>query len=104
VSNRVSDQHCLQAWRKHRKMTQDGLAEMLGDGMTKGVISRYETGDREPSFAIMRKLCAALEITPSQFFAPPGAASIDALMQDLSPETRRRLALVVKAALALTKP
>jgi hypothetical protein len=51
-------------------------------GSHKGIISRYETGDRGISLDVMSKLWKALDITPGQFFAPPDRPSLDALVKN----------------------
>lgn len=90
-----SFRHYLREWRVHRGMTQVELAEAIGT--FKGVISRYETGERGISFEMQYKLMKALNITPGQFFASPDVVSLDALAQSADPETRRRLERVVAA-------
>ena len=79
-ANPDSHRPFLREWRQTRKLTQQELGALIG--ARKGIISRYETGDREPSFDVMSKLCKALQITPGQLFAPPDRPSLDSLVQD----------------------
>jgi transcriptional regulator with XRE-family HTH domain len=64
-------QHHLRAWREHRGLRQLDLARMLDT--TKSVVSRWETGERSLSMDMFFRLCAALEITPPEFFRDPNA-------------------------------
>lgn len=58
---RMAENH-LKAWRKHRRMTQEELADAVGT--TKAVISNIETGSRGLSDKWLRKLAPALGTTP----------------------------------------
>lgn len=72
--------HYLREWRRHRKLTQ---AELAAKADTyKSIISRIETAKHGLEATLMLRICAALDITPSQLFAKPGA---------LSPDVRRFL-------------
>jgi transcriptional regulator with XRE-family HTH domain len=73
--------HYLRDWRENRGLTQGELGAKIGSH--KGVISRYETGAREPSFAVMFKLCEALGITVQQFFEAPSGDRLTALARAL---------------------
>lgn len=87
--------HYLREWRERRGLLQQELAHRVG--VSKSVISRFETRDRHMKLDMQFKLMAALEITPAQFFSPPDAPSLDALAANQTPEQRRLLASVVKA-------
>lgn len=52
----------LRAWREHRKISQEKLAEMVGT--TAGVISHLEAGERGLSAKWLRRLAPALNTTP----------------------------------------
>ena len=52
----------LKEWRQRRLLTQAELAERVE--MTVGTINRIERGVHEPRFSTIRKLAAALEVTP----------------------------------------
>lgn len=76
---------------------QADLAKMVGTAPS--VISRYETGDRRIHLEMQFKLMRALRIWPAQFFSPPDAPSVDAMMADQPLEQRRRIGNLVKAFL-----
>lgn len=52
----------LKAWREHKKMTQQKLAELVGT--TQHQIAYLENGDRALSAKWLRKLAPALGTTP----------------------------------------
>ncbi len=55
----------LREWRRRRLLTQEDLAEKAGVGVT--TIVRIEAG-QEGRISTLRKLAAALDITPDQLF------------------------------------
>lgn len=61
----------LAAWRMHRHMTQDHLAAAAGT--SKPTISRLESGLRGLSQKWLERLAPALDATPAQLLAEPGA-------------------------------
>lgn len=52
--------HPVRAWREHRRLTQDQLAQRAG--ISKAYLSQIEGGKRAGSTATMRKLAAALQV------------------------------------------
>jgi transcriptional regulator with XRE-family HTH domain len=52
----------LKEWRQRRLLTQAELAERVA--MTVGTINRIERGVHDPRFSTIRKLAAALDVTP----------------------------------------
>ncbi len=56
------DFNYLRAWREHRKLTQEALAERVGT--TGAVISLLEAGRRQLSAKWLRRLAPALNTTP----------------------------------------
>jgi transcriptional regulator with XRE-family HTH domain len=90
--------HYLKEWREHRGLLQADLARLVGTAAS--VISRYETGDRRIHLEMQFKLMQALRITPPQFFSPPDAPSLDAMMAGVPLEQRRRISNMVRAFLA----
>ena len=52
--------HAVRAWREHRRLTQDQLAQRAG--ISKAYLSQIEGGKRAGSTATMRKLAAALQV------------------------------------------
>ena len=61
--------HYLREWRLERGLSLNDLS--LATGVTKEMISRYETYKRGLSIDVQYRLIAALGIQPSQFFHPP---------------------------------
>jgi len=87
--------HYLREWREHRGLLQEDLAKLTG--ISKSVISRYETGDRRIHLEAQFRLMRALAIMPAQFFSPPTTPSLDAMASAVSPAERIRIANIVKA-------
>lgn len=73
-------------------------------GVEKSVVSRYETGARGISISLMLRMCAALEITPSEFFFGPGAATLDDMARHLDIKDKDELAEIVKLYCDRRKP
>ena len=57
----------LQDERKAKKISQEKLAKLTG--LDRTFISLIENGKRSPSFSTILKICAALEIDPSDLFS-----------------------------------
>lgn len=57
----------IRYYRLIKKMSQETLAQLIGVG--KMAISNYESGKRNPSYDVSRKLSAALEVSLSQLVA-----------------------------------
>jgi transcriptional regulator with XRE-family HTH domain len=91
--------HYMRAWREYRGMTQEQVARELGTD--RGMISRYENNECGLTLAVQFKLFGALDITPAQFFQPPGQTSLDALAQKASPERRKAILAVLQTMLDL---
>ena len=89
--------HYLREWRVYLGLGQEELARRAGT--SKSVISRYETGDRAIRLEMQFTLMRALGIRPAQFFSPPTEPSLDAMVSTVSPDQRRRVVNIVKAAL-----
>ena len=51
----------LRAWRRHRRLTLDGLAAKVG--VTKGCLSQIENGRKSGTLDLVRRLAAALDVT-----------------------------------------
>ena len=60
--------HPLRIWREYRDLTQDALAEKVGVG--KSYISQIETGRREGSISVYRKIAKALQIDIDDLVEP----------------------------------
>ncbi len=61
----------LREWRLAKVMTQEELAKL--SGTTEATISRLETGQHEARISTVRRLAAALGITPQELIAGPEA-------------------------------
>lgn len=57
--------------RAERSLTLDGLAEL--SGVSRAMISRVERGEASPTAALLARLCSALGVSLSVFFAHGGA-------------------------------
>lgn len=62
MSESAPEKNFLQAWRLHRRMTQEALAEAIGS--SKATIGHLEGGERRLSDKWLRKLAPALKTTP----------------------------------------
>lgn len=51
----------LRAWRRHRRLTLDGLAAKVG--VTKGYLSQIENGRKSGTLDLVRRLAGALGVT-----------------------------------------
>jgi transcriptional regulator with XRE-family HTH domain len=63
----------LKAWREHRGLTQDGLAQAAGTD--KSQISKLEKGQRRLTQEWLTRLAQALRTSPAALLSPPGAAT-----------------------------
>lgn len=57
---------CAELREKRLKITMASLAERVG--VTEATISRIETGERQPSAALLQRLCKVLGVHPSDLF------------------------------------
>ncbi len=57
----------LRTLRQRRLLTQGELAQRVG--VRYQTVRTWETGEARPRPAAMRKLCAALEVTPDELLA-----------------------------------
>jgi len=82
----------LRAWRLHRRLTQEALAEKIGT--TKAVIGNLENGDRGLSDKWLRRLAPPLGTTPGHLLDhDPNDLATDILdIWAEVPEERRSLA------------
>lgn len=54
----------LRAAREAAGLTQAQLAERVGDGLTQGWVSTLERDQASPQLPMLRRLAAALELSP----------------------------------------
>jgi SOS-response transcriptional repressor LexA len=61
----------LRAWRTSKRLSQAALEEASGVGLH--MVGYYERGENSPTLETFGRLCDALAVSPSDFFAgPPG--------------------------------
>lgn len=85
----VPHRHYLREWRKERGLTQKQLAKKID--MDETVICRFESGARGVSLEIMLELFKALDVTPGQFFSPPGTPDLNLMCERMTAKQRRRV-------------
>lgn len=81
-----SPRHFIRAWRMHRKMTQDALAEKIG--VTSGAISQLENGLINYTQPTLEAIARALECSPADLLYGPPAKTED--------EAERRLSVALR--------
>lgn len=64
----------LQALRKEKRLTQAQVAQRLG--LTKSVVSAYETGLRYPSYDVLIRLCGMLGVTTDYLLGVDDARTV----------------------------
>jgi transcriptional regulator with XRE-family HTH domain len=97
----------LRAWRRHRKLSQEALAEKMRT--SKGQISKLERYQlfgpgkgQKFNDEWLGRYCVALDVTPQELWAQPGTRrSIDDLLKDAPMADQARL---LAAAEAFIKP
>ena len=81
--------------REEKKLSQSGLARLVGTSQS--AISQIESGERNPSFATIRDLAAALEVTPAHLVGAPVESLAEhelahfRLLRSLPPEAQKEL-------------
>jgi transcriptional regulator with XRE-family HTH domain len=91
--------HYLREWRVERGLTLHDLS--VATGISKEMISRYETYKRGLSIDVQYRLIAALRIKPSQFFHAPKSFIAEWLeagekASTESPETREKMLAAIR--------
>ena len=90
----------LKAWREHRGLTMEQLAELVGT--SSGQIAMLESGERGLSTKCARKLAAALETTPGTLLDYPpteSPANVVNIWSRASASERDRLERLAEASL-----
>lgn len=87
----------IREWRQARGLSQVELGERLG--VDHRTIGRWENHQSMPSLDRQRKLAEALGIKPLQLLAHPDSVSVDAMIEGLSPDQRRRIVDMVRLML-----
>ena len=87
--------HYLREWRLERGLSLHDLS--VATGITKEMISRYETYKRGLSIDLQYRLIAALRIQPSQFFHHPKSDLAELIeAAETSPEMRERMLAAIR--------
>lgn len=92
-------------------LTQEQLAERMGGATPSSTISRYERGVFLPTYDSIDRICKALRITPTTFFAGMGTQApprpevrrINELLKPLSSEQLKIVRKLLRAHLAGVK-
>lgn len=86
----------LAEWREAKgSLTQQQLADRIGT--TKGTISRWENGERDPPLSALYALAEALSIHTGDLFHHPDRPTADELLRNASPDELRQALTVVRA-------
>lgn len=89
--------HYIQEWREDRKLTQEQLANRIES--TKASISRWETGERDPTMKVLAAIAYALKIDIGDIFRHPKQPSADQLLRHQSQATQEKAVELVKVYL-----
>jgi transcriptional regulator with XRE-family HTH domain len=89
----------LAEWREHRKLTQQQLADQLGS--TSATVSRWETGQREPSLSAQKAIAEVLVSEVADLHRHPDQPSADALLRGQPQEI---VDLALKLIVAVISP
>jgi transcriptional regulator with XRE-family HTH domain len=93
-------QHFIQEWRDERGLTQEQLANRVET--TKASISRWETGERDPTMKVLAAIADALSIDIADIFRDPKRPSADQLLRHQSQATQEKAVELVKVYLKVS--
>lgn len=89
----------VREWRKHRKLTQEKLAELTG--YTPSSISQLETGMQGYEEATLVRLSAALDCKPGDLISgPPEEIAFISELRQLDPDRRKEVIAALNDMLA----
>jgi transcriptional regulator with XRE-family HTH domain len=89
----------LTRFRESKKISKNKLAQE--SGVTQGFISQVELGNRLPTLEVLNRICSALGLTLSEFFAdqapevPPEVRRVCDKLQKLTPDKLKILESVL---------
>ncbi len=96
IGMRKPDRLYLAEWREAKgSLTQQQLADRIGT--TKGTISRWENGERDPPLSALYALAEALGIDAGDLFYDPARPTPDALLRSATSEKLKQALTVVRA-------
>lgn len=92
--------HYIREWRKHRHLTQEKLAEMMG--ITRNYLSMIEKGKRRYDQNQLESAAIALRCEPADLISrdPAESPGLWALLKDIEFEDRDRVARVIEAVIS----
>lgn len=77
----------LREWRVKRQLTQEQLAQRVGENGTNSEnITRWETGARNMNSSVLADLAYALDIEVPDLFRDPNRPTADDLLRELPPD------------------
>lgn len=85
----------IAALREERSLSQSGLARLVGTSQS--AISQIESGERNPSYATIREIATALEVSPAHLVGAPVEHLAEhelahfRLLRSLPPEAKQEL-------------
>jgi len=93
--------HFIRAWREHRGLTVEALADAIG--MAKGNLSKIERGINPYTQHTIERMASALKCSAAELLArPPGEApKLWMLYENASSADRNRLHAVAEALLSI---
>lgn len=95
---RGQPRHFIRAWRQHRELTQEQLAERVG--MTHGAISQLERGEVNYTQPTLEALAEALSCQPADLIMrdpkSPVWSIVDSL-RDISESEQKRIISIIEA-------
>lgn len=95
---KVKPRAYLREWRIHQGLTLQDVADKMG-GYHRSQVSQWETGGRGLSENRVAEYCNAIGVDMSRIYQLPDAKSIDALLENATPEQKSKAYLLVKVFL-----
>ena len=95
---KVKPRAYLREWRIHQGLTLQDVADRMG-GYHRSQVSQWETGGRGLSENRILEYCDAIGVSVSNIYNLPDAKSIDALLENATPEQKSKAYLLVKLLL-----
>lgn len=92
---KVKPRAYLREWRIHQGLTLQDVADKMG-GYHRSQVSQWETGGRGLSENRILEYCDAIGVSVSNIYNLPDAQSIDALLENATPEQKSKAYLLVK--------